>query len=69
MSATSFMTHGGVEVLRRDREIDYAHALDTWITRLDTERGAAFTSSYEFPGRYTRWAFALASPPLAIEAI
>lgn len=68
MSAITFETAGGVIVHRREREIDYEGALGRWIARLDDERGAAFSSSYEFPGRYTRWDFALAGPPLAVES-
>ena len=68
MSAITFQTAGGVIVHRREREIDYEGALARWLVRLDTERGAAFSSSYEFPGRYTRWDFALANPPLSVES-
>ncbi|MEM0906751.1 MAG: anthranilate synthase component I [Pseudomonadota bacterium] len=67
MSAMTFKTAGGVTVRRREHEIAYDGALATWIKRLDHERGAAFSSSYEYPGRYTRWDFALANPPLAVE--
>ncbi|WP_108659268.1 anthranilate synthase component I [Acuticoccus kandeliae] len=68
MSTQSFETAGGVHVTRTDRGIDYEGALSRWIDRLDRERGCVFSSSYEFPGRYTRWDFALADPPLALEA-
>ncbi|MEO1105350.1 MAG: anthranilate synthase component I, partial [Pseudomonadota bacterium] len=67
MATMSFATRGGVIVERQERETDYEGALDRWLERLDTERGAAFTSGYEYPGRYTRWDFALAGPPLAVE--
>ncbi len=69
MSAITYETVGGVTVRRREREIDYEGALSAWIARLDSERGAAFSSSYEYPGRYTRWDFALANPPLAVESV
>lgn len=68
MSPHTYTTTGGVDVTRQDRTIAYEGALSPWIDRLDTERGAVFTSSYEFPGRYTRWDFALVDPPLMIEA-
>jgi anthranilate synthase len=63
-----YETAGGIRVARADRAIEYDGALSAWIDRLDHERGCVFSSSYEFPGRYTRWDFALAGPPLAIEA-
>lgn len=64
----TFITDGGVSVRRTDTPVVPQDALSAWIDRLDHERGAVFTSSYEFPGRYTRWDFALVDPPLAVEA-
>jgi len=69
MSAITFVTAGGVTVRRTERDIEYDGALARWIRRLDDERGAAFSSSYEFPGRYTRWDFGFANPPLAVDSI
>ncbi|MEM9221827.1 MAG: anthranilate synthase component I [Pseudomonadota bacterium] len=68
MTSMTFETKGGVTVRRQESETDYDGALERWVRRLDHERGAAFSSSYEFPGRYTRWDFALANPPVAVEA-
>ncbi|MCF3935421.1 anthranilate synthase component I [Acuticoccus sp. M5D2P5] len=68
MTTQTFDTAGGVRVTRIDRGIEYEGALGEWIERLDRERGCVFSSSYEFPGRYTRWDFALVDPPLALEA-
>jgi anthranilate synthase len=63
----TFVTDGGVEVTRSHHEVPYAGAIAPWVDRLDAERGAVFSSSYEFPGRYTRWDFALVNPPVAVE--
>jgi len=68
MSVHSFVTAGGVTVSRTDEADDHDGALQRWIDRLDRERGCVFSSSYEFPGRYTRWDFALVDPPLVVEA-
>lgn len=68
MSVHTFVTAGGVTVSRTDEADDHDGALGRWIDRLDHERGCVFSSSYEFPGRYTRWEFALVDPPLAVEA-
>ena len=65
---TVFVTAGGVEVTRTAREAAYQGAITAWVDRLDAERGAVFSSSYEFPGRYTRWDFALVNPPVVLEA-
>ncbi|WP_075219191.1 anthranilate synthase component I [Acuticoccus yangtzensis] len=64
----TFTTTGGVGITRTDQIVDHDTALDRWIARLDHERGCVFTSSYEFPGRYTRWDYALVDPPLVVEA-
>ena len=56
----------GLEMQRSERAENYATALHQWMARLDNERGAVFSSSYEYPGRYTRWDMALVNPPLCI---
>src|SRR5581483_12394730 len=33
---------------------------------LDQHRGALFASSYEYPGRYTRWDMGFVDPPLVL---
>lgn len=63
-----FKTAGGVTITRSSRPSDYASGTSDWIDRLDAERGAVLSSSYEYPGRYTRWDMALVNPPLVLEA-
>jgi len=63
-----FETPGGITITRTSRPADYEEGTSRWIDRLDSERGAVLSSSYEYPGRYTRWDMALANPPLAMEA-
>jgi anthranilate synthase len=64
----TFETTGGITILRTSRPSDYESGTSEWIDRLDTERGAVLASSYEYPGRYTRWDMALVNPPLVLEA-
>lgn len=64
----SYATKGGATVLRSVREIPVEGALDRILAALDTRRGALFSSSYEYPGRYTRWEFGFVDPPLLVEA-
>jgi anthranilate synthase len=63
----SYTTRGGVEV---DREIviqPYSPAADTALVEaLDIRRGVLFSSSFEFPGRYTRWDMGFVDPPLML---
>ncbi|MFN3130945.1 anthranilate synthase [Roseibium sp.] len=64
----SFVTENGITILRSSRPSDYETGTSEWIDRLDAERGAVLASSYEYPGRYTRWDMALVNPPLVMEA-
>ncbi|MBA5776922.1 anthranilate synthase [Stappia sp. F7233] len=63
-----FETKGGILVTRSVRPADYEAGTSAWIDRLDAERGAVFSSSYEYPGRYTRWDMALVNPPIVLES-
>ncbi|WP_417667187.1 anthranilate synthase [Roseibium sp.] len=64
----SFETPGGFTIRRSSRASNYEAGTSEWIDRLDSERGAVLSSSYEYPGRYTRWDMALVNPPLVMEA-
>ncbi|MCA1298391.1 anthranilate synthase [Stappia indica] len=66
--AQTFQTEGGITVSVASRPADYAEGISRWVDRLDSERGVVLSSSYEYPGRYTRWDMALANPPLVLEA-
>ena len=62
----SYVTRGGIRVLREIEEVDGAPALEELTAALDARRGALLASSYEYPGRYTRWDMGFVDPPLAI---
>ncbi len=64
----TYATAGGITISRSSRPSDYEAGTSEWIDRLDAERGAVLSSSYEYPGRYTRWDMALVNPPLVMEA-
>ncbi|MBC8129681.1 MAG: anthranilate synthase [Rhizobiaceae bacterium] len=64
--AERFITEGGVAITRRREAVPYAGAIEPYVDRLDTRRGAVFSSNYEYPGRYTRWDTAIVDPPLMI---
>ena len=64
-----FRTAGGIEVLRHTVPV----ALDPdpvadLAERLDGRRGVLLASSYEYPGRYTRWDIGFTDPPIEIVA-
>ncbi|MBF2065411.1 MAG: anthranilate synthase [Calothrix sp. C42_A2020_038] len=62
----SYTTLGGVRVLRSIIEVKMDNALDDILFRLDSQRGGLLTSSYEYPGRYRRWAIGFVNPPLEL---
>ena len=68
LAEQKFETDGGITITRSSRPSDYEAGTSQWIDRLDSERGAVLASSYEYPGRYTRWDMALVNPPLVMEA-
>ncbi len=68
MTDLTFVTKGGVTIARRETEARYLESSEELIQKLDSHVGALFSSNYEYPGRYTRWEFGFAEPPLMIEA-
>ncbi|MDD9910242.1 MAG: anthranilate synthase [Ahrensia sp.] len=63
-----YVTAGGVAVKRQRADTRYDNAVQSYVDRLDSRRGAVFSSNYEYPGRYTRWDTAIIDPPLGIVA-
>src|SRR5678815_5393454 len=66
MSTDSYLTRGGIRVHRTVDAIPVANAIEPVIQALDAQRGALFASSYEYPGRYTRWDMGFVDPLLAL---
>ncbi|HEY3912109.1 MAG TPA: anthranilate synthase component I [Stellaceae bacterium] len=68
MQRTSYTTTGGVGVRREIRERRYQPADNALAQALDYRRGVLFSSSFEFPGRYTRWDMGFVDPPIGFTA-
>jgi anthranilate synthase len=68
MTATTYETAGGIRVHRTVDEIPVANAIEPVVEALDAQRGVLLASSYEYPGRYTRWDMGFVNPPLALTA-
>ncbi len=68
MQLTSYTTEGGIRVQREIADQPYSPADDALADALDTRRGVLFSSSFEFPGRYTRWDMGFVDPPLVFTA-
>src|SRR5690242_13493583 len=62
----SYRTLGGVSVFRSITEVKMNTALEDILFRLNSQRGGLLTSSYEYPGRYKRWAIGFVNPPLEL---
>ncbi|MGH7045257.1 MAG: anthranilate synthase component I [Stellaceae bacterium] len=68
ISRASYVTRGGIGVRREVREQPYQPADNALAQALDCRRGLLFSSSFEFPGRYTRWDMGFVDPPLSVTA-
>ncbi|GAV33109.1 anthranilate synthase component 1 [Roseomonas sp. TAS13] len=68
MSQTSYRTEGGLTVRRETLAADAATLMPDLAKRLDRQRGVLLSSSFEFPGRYTRLDMGFADPPVMLTA-
>jgi anthranilate synthase len=68
MQGTSYITHGGIRVQRETWIGPYEREHDTLARTLDDRRGVLLSSSFEFPGRYTRLDMGFVDPPLVLTA-
>ena len=65
-ATSSYRTRGGVTVRRTVQDIPVRDAIEPVISALDDRRGVLLASSYEYPGRYTRWDLGFVDPPVAL---
>nr|AHB62778.1 AmbT1 [Fischerella ambigua UTEX 1903]AIJ28549.1 anthranilate synthase [Fischerella ambigua UTEX 1903]APB62264.1 anthranilate synthase subunit I [Fischerella ambigua UTEX 1903]APZ79601.1 FilI2 [Fischerella sp. TAU] len=61
-----YITKGGIKVSRFVTETFIDTAIEQILLRIDYQRGGLFKSSYEYPGRYKRWAIGFVNPPLEL---
>jgi anthranilate synthase len=61
-----YTTRGGVCVTRSVTETSLETATEEVLLRIDSQRGGLLASSYEYPGRYKRWAIGFVNPPLEL---
>ncbi len=64
--ATNYRTYGGISVRRIIEGIPMQAAIEPVIDGLDNQRGVLLASSYEYPGRYTRWDIGFVNPPVVL---
>ena len=63
-----YQTTGGIEIHRTSVLHPYADAVEPIRRDLDECRGVLFASSFEYPGRYTRWDIGFVNPPIEFSA-
>ena len=61
-----YRTRGGIVVRREVEEVPLEGAVEDVVGALDNRKGAVYASSYEYPGRYTRWDLGFVDPPLEV---
>lgn len=61
-----FQCASGIRVRRSAAQLDYEQALDELRDSLDSQLGVLLASSFEYPGRYTRWDIGFVNPPLQL---
>ena len=66
-STEQYLTRGGITVRRTIESVPVRNAVEPLLEALD-ERAGRSSSSYEYPGRYTRWDIGFVDPPLVLTA-
>lgn len=61
-----YHTPSGLVVQRTMVEVDAGSAIESVIDELDTYPGAVLASTFEFPGRYTRWSRGFSRPAVRL---
>lgn len=56
----------GINVRRSSVELDYSTAITDLANSLNSQKGVLLASSFEYPGRYTRWDIGFVNPPIQI---
>ncbi|MBD2447482.1 anthranilate synthase [Nostoc sp. FACHB-152] len=62
----SYTTLDNVRVSRSVTKVKMETAVEEILFYLNSQRGGLLTSSYEYPGRYKRWAIGFINPPLEL---
>ena len=63
-----YQCSGGVKVRRAQVKLDYRTATRNLASSLNEYPGVLLASSFEYPGRYTRWDIGFVNPPVRLSA-
>ncbi|HHP7232171.1 MAG TPA: anthranilate synthase [Xenococcaceae cyanobacterium] len=61
-----YQTQSEIHVTRFLTEVSMKSSIEKILLSLDFQRGGLLESSYEYPGRYKRWAIGFINPPLEL---
>ncbi|MCY4285214.1 MAG: anthranilate synthase component I [Thiotrichales bacterium] len=61
----TYVSDGGIAITRTARREPRADAVESLAAALDERLGVLLTSSFEYPGRYTRWDIGFCDPALS----
>ncbi|MEN9391011.1 MAG: Anthranilate synthase [Pseudomonadota bacterium] len=64
----TFITKGQIEIKRQAFAVDYNAGVNHLFTQLDTQLGVVLESSFEYPGKYTRYNIGFVNPMLQLVA-
>ncbi|WP_158045071.1 anthranilate synthase [Skermanella pratensis] len=64
----AYRTRGGIHVERRLIPQPYEGAVEPVVDALERRRGVLLSSSFDYPGRYTRWDLGFVDPPVMLTA-
>lgn len=67
-TSRSYTSYSGIGIRREVEEVKVSGASDYILQQIDCQKGALFSSSYEYPGRYTQWDIGFIEPCLEIRA-
>lgn len=62
----AYTTQGGITIQRNIIPVEHHVIAEELPRRLNQEKGAIFSSTFEYTGRYTRWDVGFINPPLEI---
>ncbi|KEO82753.1 anthranilate synthase component I [Tumebacillus flagellatus] len=64
----TYTTREGILISRTLEQVEVQGAVEHILHGIDSRRGALFSSSYEYPGRYSRWDTGFLNPALEVRA-
>jgi anthranilate synthase len=62
----NYKTKKNITIMRKKVSVDFEENKTRLIEELNTSRGAYLCSSFEYPGRYSRWDMGFVDPPVEI---